>query len=294
MPALSRPFISSSDPGPCLSNAPTTVFFRDDDVGRSTPALRSVIELLVEESVPCSYQVVPAYLDGEAATYLREIQARHSDLIWLNQHGNRHEQVLAGRQVYSEFAGHRPLAEQRLEIEEGKRLLEDMLGPAFDPALFTPPCHKYDDATVEALDALGFRLLSAGVKAEPIAQLYYGLGARLGRISFLGKRVSYHGRRVASSKLVELSVCLDVDEDKDRDGNRIDKDSVRLWQEFELCRRRLPIVGIMLHHQCYDRPQKLDWLRSFVRRLKAEPGVVLSSIPAIAAAGAAGPLRAAS
>lgn len=271
-----------------MSNAPTTVFFRDDDVGRSTPALQSVMDLLIEESVPCSYQVVPALLDRDAAAYLRGIQARHRDLVWLNQHGNRHEQLLRGQRVYSEFAGNRPFAEQRGAIEEGRRLLEDMLGPALDPDLFTPPCHKYDGATVEALESLGFRLLSAGVKADPIAQLYYGLGARLGRIGFLGRRVSYHGTRVASSKLVELSVCIDVDEDQDRDGNRIDKDAERLWREFEICRRRLPVVGIMLHHPCYDRPQKLDWLRVFVRRLKAEPGVAVSSIAAIGTAEALG------
>ena len=239
------------------------------------------MELLVEEEVPCSYQVVPALLDREAAAYLCKIQARHADLIQLNQHGNRHEQILAGQQVYSEFAGNRPLVEQQREIEEGRRRLENLLGSAFDPTLFTPPCHKYDAATVTVLDTLGFRILSAGVKADSLSQLYYGLGARLGRIAFLGKRVSYHGRPVASSKLVELSVCVDVDEDQDRDGNRIEKDSDRLWTEFSACRRRLAVVGIMLHHQCYDRPQKIDWLRTFVRRLKIEPGVILSSIPAI-------------
>jgi len=264
-----------------LSNAPSQVFFRDDDVGLLTPALRDVMELLIDEGIPCSYQVVPALLDREAAAYLREIHARHAGLIHLNQHGNRHEQTLAGQHVYSEFAGSRPLSEQKQAIEQGRKRLEDLLGSAFDPTLFTPPCHKYDGATVVALESLGFRILSAGVKPDRLSQLYYALGARLGRIGFLGKRVSYHGRRVGTSKLVELSVCIDVDEDLDREGNRIQKDSERLWTEFSDCRRRLELIGIMLHHQCYDRPQKLEWLRAFVRRLKLEPGVVLTSIPGI-------------
>lgn len=258
------------------------MFFRDDDVGLLTPALRAVMALLVEEGVPCSYQVVPALLDAETAAFLRELHARHPGLIHLNQHGNRHEQTLAGQHVYSEFAGNRPSAEQKREIEQGYKRLEDLLGSAFDASLFTPPCHKYDDATVAVLESLDFRILSAGVKADPLSQLYYALGARLGRIALLGKRVSYHGRRVGSSKLVELSVCIDVDEDLDRAGNRIQKDTDRLWTEFSRCRRRLPLVGIMLHHQCYDRPEKLEWLRGFVRRLKLEPGVMLTSIPAIA------------
>lgn len=266
-----------------MSNSPTTVFFRDDDVGQLTPALRDVMALLLEEGVPCSYQVVPAFLDQVAADHLRAQKASHPQLVWLNQHGNRHEQMLGGQRVYSEFAGGRPLAEQQTEIEQGRRDLAARLGAAFDADLFTPPCHKYDDATIAALDALGFRVLSAGVKADPLSQVYYGIGARLGRIAFLGKRVSYHGGAVAASRLVELSVCIDVDEEKDAQGRRIEKDDARLWREFERCRQRLPIVGIMLHHACSDRPQKLAWLRAFVRRLKADPGVRIASIPAIAA-----------
>ncbi len=272
----------------------TTVFFRDDDVGRMTPALRDVIELLVEEGVPCSYQVVPAFLDAEAARALCEIQVRHPALVHLNQHGHRHEQMLGAERVYSEFAGGRPLAEQLAEIAAGRRRLEELLGPAFDPTLFTPPCHKYDDATIQALEATGFQWLSAGVKTDPFSQIYYGIGARLGRVGFLGKRVSYHGGRVAGSALSELSVCIDVDEDKDAAGERIEKDDARLWQEFERCRRRLAIVGVMLHHACCDRPEKLAWLRAFVRRLKADPGVEILSMPVIAGRLSGERLRAAS
>lgn len=272
----------------------TTVFFRDDDVGRMTPPLRDVMALLVDEDVPCSYQVVPAFLDPEAAEALRALKLRHPDLIHLNQHGHRHEQWLGGERVYSEFAGGRPLAEQQDEIAAGRRVLEDLLGSAFDPTLFTPPCHKYDDATIRALEATGFRWLSAGVKADPFSQVYYGIGARLRRVAFLGKRVSYHGGRVAASGLHELSVCIDVDEEKDAQGHRIEKDDVRLWREFERCRRRLPIVGVMLHHACCDRPEKLAWLRAFVRRLKADPAVEIASIPAVAERLSGRTLRAAS
>ena len=289
-----RPGRWDGDGGPCLSRTSTTVFFRDDDVGRMTPALRDVMGLLVEEEVPCSYQVVPAFLDREAADALRAIKLRHPELVHLNQHGHRHEQVLGGERVYSEFAGGRPLAEQQAEIAAGRRQLEDLLGPAFDPTLFTPPCHKYDDATIRALEATGFRWLSAGVKVDPFSQFYYGVGNRLGRVSFLGKRVSYHGGRIAASELLELSVSIDVDEEKDTAGHKIEKDDARLWSEFERCRRRLPIVGVMLHHACCDRPEKLAWLRAFVRRLKADPGVEIASIPAIAERLSGGALRAAS
>ena len=38
----------------------TRVFIRDDDVGPWSTALRAVVSLLLEEKIPCNYQVVPA------------------------------------------------------------------------------------------------------------------------------------------------------------------------------------------------------------------------------------------
>ena len=79
--------------------------------------------------------------------------------------------------------------------------------------------------------------------------------------------------------------CVDVDEDKDAAGQRIEKDLRRLWREFENCRRRLETIGIMLHHNCYDHPSKLETLRAFIRRLKSDPSVHFSTIQQVAARG---------
>lgn len=260
----------------------TTVFFRDDDVGEMTDPLRRVFDVLLEAEVPCHYEVVPAYLDDRAAEALRGLQREHKDLVFLDQHGHRHEQYLGGERRASEFDGARPFDEQLEAIRAGRELLAEALGESFVGDVFTPPCHKYDAATLRALDALGFRVLSAGVHATWPASVYYGVGRALGRVRLLGRRVSYHGRRLPTARLVEVSVTIDVHEDVDAAGRRIDKTEDQLWQEFEAARRRLDVVGVMLHHQACDTPEKALALKRFVERLRSDPSVAFSRIGELA------------
>lgn len=262
----------------------TTVFFRDDDVGELAQPLRNVVELLLDEEIPCSYQVVPKFLNHEAAAYMKDAQTARPDLVFLNQHGLRHEQIVGEEHRYSEFDGGRAYEEQRRDIAEGREILADMLGRSFDASVFTPPCHKYDDTTVRILGELGFSILSAGVKVDPVSRIYYALGRALGRVSFLGKRVSYHCERTPVDGVSEVSVCIDVDEDVDRAGNKIEKSDEDLWREFEACRARLPVVGVMLHHQKCD-GERPTTLRAFIRRLKQTPGIRFATIPQVAESG---------
>jgi hypothetical protein len=259
-----------------------TVFFRDDDVGILTDPLRSVVELLIQEAVPCNYQVVPSLLSPETAEYVKAARAEHASLVFLNQHGYRHQQEVDGEHRYSEFDAGRSYEDQHRDIERGAELLRASLGDAFDASIFTPPCHKYDANTLRALGEQGFEILSAGVRVDPASRAYYMLGSALGRIRFLRRRVSYHGRATPGSHLVEVSVCIDVDEDVDAAGTRIEKSGDDLWREFQACSARLDVVGIMLHHERYLEARNLDVLRGFVQRLKAEPRVRFANIQDIA------------
>lgn len=251
----------------------TLVFFRDDDVGEMTGPLRFVMETLVEASIPCNYQVVPDYLDEAAGGELKRLQTAHPTLIFLNQHGLRHCQEIEGVRVATEFAGQRSFESQFRDIEEGRNRLSAALGDSFSPDIFTPPCHKYDAQTLRALGDLGFATLSAGVRGDWGSQAYYRIGRALGRIELLGKRVSYHQRRTPDSRLTEVSVSIDVHEDVDRLGRRMDKTVEHLWLEFDYVRSRLPAVGVMLHHQACDTPGKQQALRDFAHRLVGDPAV---------------------
>ena len=82
--------------------------------------------------------------------------------------------------------------------------------------------------------------------------------------------------------MAEVSVCIDVDKDVDARGRKIEKSQGELWREFEIGSARVPVVGLMLHHGRDDRPEKLDILRGFVRRLKDHPRVRFRNIQKIA------------
>lgn len=256
----------------------TIVFFRDDDIGQVTDPLRFYVDLLLAHEIPCHYEVVPAYLDAEAAGWLRQLKAAHPDHVFLDQHGLRHEQVIGGEHVFSEFAGGRPYADQVRDIGEGRDQLEQALGDAFSGEVFTPPCHKYDADTLRALGDCGFATLSAGVRTDALSRAYYALGRTLGRVDFLGKRVSYHRGITPDARLAEVSCVIDVHMDEDGQGNLLVKSEADLWQEFEIARARLDAVGVMTHHQICDTPEKQSAFRGFVTRLVADPGVRFAAL----------------
>jgi hypothetical protein len=266
---------------------PTLVFFRDDDVGPRSPALCAVVELLREEAVPCNYQIVPALLDAWTAGYLRRCRAEHPGLVELNQHGHRHRQ--GELEVWAEFGGGASFEAQRAEILAGRTRLAELLGDDFGATVFTPPCHAYDANTLRALASVGVGVLSAGVHQDPAARAFYAIGRALRRGSLFGRRVSWHGGAVPGVGLAEVSVAIDVDEDTDRRGRRVEKSLAALEREFARARRHTSIVGVMLHHESDPGPRKLETLREFVRRLKRDASVRFATIEAIAGALGAGP-----
>ncbi len=251
----------------------TIVFFRDDDVGELTDPLRSLFDVLLEYEIPCHYQVVPDYLDSNSAASLRRMKHDHPELIHFNQHGLHHEQKIDGLVSYAEFAGGRGYEDQLKDIQQGKDMLEQMLGDAFTGDVFTPPCHKYDATTLRVLGDLGFDTLSAGVRVDWPSRLYYAVGRRLGRVDLLGKRVSYHRRITPDPRLAEVSVVIDVHEGEDTTGRPVVKRLDELWTEFGAARAGLDAVGVMTHHQACETPEKQNVFREFVARLAREPGV---------------------
>lgn len=260
----------------------TAVFFRDDDVGELTPELRTIVELLIAERIPCNYLVIPRFVTLECADYMRRRRREHPDLVVLNQHGYLHEQIIRGTHDYSEFAGGRPYAEQVAAIAEGRRILEQLLGEDFSADVFTPPCHKYDGNTLRAIRACGFSVFSAGVRADLPARAYYEMGRALGRITLLGQRVSYHGARDPSNGLVDLSTAINVDEDFDRQGNRITKSAADLEAEWHRAREIYPAVGVLLHHQQYGTTEKVETLRALIQTIKRAPDVSFRTIESLA------------
>ncbi len=134
------------------------LFFRDDDVGRWEPSLALLIDCFIAREVPLNLAVVPAWIDSASAQHLEDLKRRWPELLCFYQHGFRHiNHALSGKR--SEFASHRPYRDQLSDLRAGMKIMKNKLGEAFFPA-FTPPWNRCSSSTLDALGALGFKILS--------------------------------------------------------------------------------------------------------------------------------------
>jgi peptidoglycan/xylan/chitin deacetylase (PgdA/CDA1 family) len=141
-----------------LDEAPTPVsfFFRDDDAGWRNDRLLRLLDAFAEHGLPLDLAVIPVELDRGLAT---ELLARMTTTrLRVHQHGFAHvNHEPSGRKC--EFGPSRQAADQRRDIETGRRRLRELLGDAPDP-IFTPPWNRCTEETARGVAALGFRLLS--------------------------------------------------------------------------------------------------------------------------------------
>jgi hypothetical protein len=135
------------------------VFLRDDDAGWADERLLVLLDLLAERRLPVDLAVIPAALGEDLA---RELRGRP---VGLHQHGLSHaNHEREGRK--HEFGPSRSRAQQRHDIEEGRRRLERALDGRLAP-IFTPPWNRCTEDTARCLAELGFQVLSRESRAEP-------------------------------------------------------------------------------------------------------------------------------
>lgn len=105
--------------------------------------------------------VPPPRLTDEKLSLLRE-KLEHG-VIEVAVHGFSHTNN-SHTDIQSEFAGLPQNIQTRL-LAAAKQSLETALG--HQVRIFVPPFNQYDDATIEALDKNGYKMLSAGMVASP-------------------------------------------------------------------------------------------------------------------------------
>ncbi len=238
------------------------VFFRDDDLGDWNEALQKVASLFLERHIPVNYQVVPTFLTNECVGHIRNLRARHPNMIHLNQHGYRHEQFIHGKHHWSEFVGGRSFDDQLETIRLGRELLANFLQEDFDPLVFTPPQHSYDRNTLRALEQLGFEILSASFYPRRLTQLIYHAGRKLHLTAVRGRGISYHGNWRSDSGLFELSISVALD-----DAGPVRGSVDQLLEEFSAARMYTNRIGIMLHHNAYKTQRDFEVLTGFIDAL---------------------------
>jgi hypothetical protein len=138
--------------------------------------------------------VIPRALTPALASELRTRVATAPERVAVHQHGlAHHNHEREGRKC--EFGPSRTLELQRRDIEEGRRLLEEVHGLNVS-GIFTPPWNRCTEATGEALRACGFHVLSRDVTARPLG--VEGLYELPVRVDWFARR---KGVRLSSEEL---------------------------------------------------------------------------------------------
>ena len=241
-------------------------FVRDDDIGDLTEPLRRFVELFAARAIPVSYQVIPARLTAECASYLKAVATAHPGLVEIGQHGLTHQMALGGKSLKREFGPERSLAQQTDDIVRGMTLLREGFGPETPIAVFTPPQHKFDRNTLTAAAAAGHRVFSAAAYPTPHHRLAYAIGRTLGVSSIRHHGISPHGRQRPEADLRELSISIAVD-----NGRRITCPAARLDAALARAARCTKTVGLMFHHAVYAGGEGAAELEAIVARLAAYP-----------------------
>ncbi|HEX3500811.1 MAG TPA: hypothetical protein VHT04_15955 [Stellaceae bacterium] len=139
-----------------------TLWWRDDDAVRPTPALDRLLALAA--GLPLALAVIP----DQATGALAERVANHPELHVL-QHGWRHANHAPPDEKRAELGPHRPALAMLDELAAGRQRLALLFGSRAR-AVLTPPWNRMSEALVPLLRGAGFGGLSmAGARraAEP-------------------------------------------------------------------------------------------------------------------------------
>ena len=143
-----------------------TLFFRDDDVDEDEASLRKLLKLFLCNKTPVNLGVIPGRLTNGAIDLLSDYAGTNPGLLELNQHGWQHlNHECEGRK--SEFGPSRTFDVQLADIALGQMKMTAAFRPHWFP-VFIPPWNRCTAATGQALDQLGFRVLSRDRSQPPI------------------------------------------------------------------------------------------------------------------------------
>ena len=175
---------------------------------------------LYSRKIPLTCATVPVRLKGGIEIKFTQDRISHykamhqAGLMEIALHGYKHcEARLIPGGAPSEFAGV-PFAKQKATIATGRSILED----AFQHPItgFVPPWNNYDAATMDALEELDFKYLSAGYRLPPKTSSNLRNIPLTSRLSLIDKTVA-QARRFEMFSPVIVIVLHHYDFDRDPD-----------------------------------------------------------------------------
>lgn len=143
---------------------PVDFFVRDDDAGWDDAGLFALLDVFERTGTPIDIAAIPAHISSSCAAELNRRRARQSSLR-IHQHGFAHvNHEPDGRKC--EFGPSRDVSRQQADIRQGRDRLTALLGET--DLVFTPPWNRCTQATVKALEAEAFGVLSREHRASQL------------------------------------------------------------------------------------------------------------------------------
>jgi hypothetical protein len=236
-----------------------TFWWRDDDAGRSDPALERLLALAVDLGAPMGLAVVPAWLAPEVAQAIRGAPERVAVLQHGFRHANHETEIAPGERKVrpAEYGAARPPGVVLEEAVEGDRILQAAFGPRH-LSVFVPPWNRIAAAVVAGLPAVGYRALST-FRPRPAVEAAPGL-----------RQVNCHADPIlwrqggrfagAAATLESLRVHLAARRQAQADPTEA--------------------TGLLTHHRVLD-AACWEFLGELFPRLQSHPAVEFPSLPAL-------------
>jgi hypothetical protein len=131
-----------------------TLWWRDDDACRDSPALQRLLQLAGEHDVPVAIAAIPFALEPSLIAAVESCAK-----ATVVQHGYAHRNHAPPGERSAELGAHRPAEVVAAELATGTDILERGFGERF-AAVLVPPWNRIDEAVTAQLAATRFRCLS--------------------------------------------------------------------------------------------------------------------------------------
>ncbi len=163
--------VLSIDKGCSKSTGKPVVFFRADDIGIPSSQFTEMIDSFKKHKLPLALATVPAWLNENRLTSLRQTTGPKSSQWFWHQHGFVHRNyepmsTIGKRNKKQEFGPSRRDKDISTSLTKGRLRLEDLLGDSFQP-VFTPPWNRCSKSTIDCLVQNQFQAISRSRGALP-------------------------------------------------------------------------------------------------------------------------------
>lgn len=145
-----------------------TLWWRDDDACRDSPALQRLLHIAGENEVPVAIAAIPLALERSLVAAVQS--CAEATVV---QHGYAHRNHAPPGERSAELGAHRPAEVVAAELAAGTEVLERDFGERF-AAVLVPPWNRIDEAVTAQLRASRFHGLST-FGPRPAAQAAPGI-----------------------------------------------------------------------------------------------------------------------